>query len=313
MSMTVRPFQRILRLDLPYDRGLDVLALQRRLAELNLPVGTPDGIYAQQTAGAMRAWQAREGLPPTGACDEACWNRLFPDAPDAATTSLAQMVARLRDNHSRFPGGCHWRLDRDGIHIDGNAAHGSGGEPVTVGRIWRSYGEAIARSSARYGVPAELVVATIATESDGKPDAIRFEPGYVSDEATPAKVSPGLMQTLIATARATLANPAVDRQWLLVPENSIQVGTAYILHQSRATDFDPPVVACAYNAGSVILNEGPANRWRMQQYPINTGEHCDRFVEWFNDCMQLFAQLPEKPAVSFAKLFGEQGPAAAAA
>jgi hypothetical protein len=37
----------------------------------------------------------------------------------------------------------------------------------------------------------------------------------------------------------------------------------------------------------------------MQQYPIGTGEHCDRFVGWFNDCMKVFAGLPHVPPVSF--------------
>ena len=142
-------------------------------------------------------------------------------------------------------------------------------------------------------------MATIATESSGDATAIRFEPRYKSDEATPDQVSPGLMQTLISTARSALGNNAINRSWLLQPDNSIQAGTAYILKQSQHTGFDPPVVACCYNAGSVLPNDSPKNRWRMQQYPIGTSEHCDRFVKWFNDCVTVFAGLTNPPPVSF--------------
>jgi hypothetical protein len=43
----------------------------------------------------------------------------------------------------------------------------------------------------------------------------------------------------------------------------------------------------------------------MRQYPIGTSEHCDRFVQWFNDCVQVFAALPNKPPVSFAVLLAD--------
>ena len=148
----------------------------------------------------------------------------------------------------------------------------------------------------------ELIVATICTELSGNPNAIRLEPGYVSDGATPAKVSPGLMQTLISTARDALPGVAIDRDWLFVPANSIRAGTAYIKKQSGGTKLDPPVVACAYNAGSVVENTGAGNRWRMRQFPIGTSEHCDRFVGWFNDCFRVFGSGVDVPSMSFFRL-----------
>jgi hypothetical protein len=30
----------------------------------------------------------------------------------------------------------------------------------------------------------------------------------------------------------------------------------------------------------------------MKQYPIGSGAHVDRFVEWFNDCFRLFDADP---------------------
>lgn len=128
---------------------------------------------------------------------------------------------------------------------------------------------------------------------------MREEPGYISDEATPNKVSPGLMQTLISTARGVLADPSLNRQWLLEPGNSIRAGTAYITSQWKLTHLDPPKVACAYNAGSVVYNANATNRWKMRQYPIGTQEHADRFVKWFNDCFVMFERDNVAPNLSF--------------
>ncbi|MBV9653622.1 MAG: transglycosylase SLT domain-containing protein [Acetobacteraceae bacterium] len=292
-------FTRTLKLDLPYARGADVLALQRRLAELNSAPSPADGVFGPQTDRAFRAWEARVGITPDGICNAAAWSKLFPAADATRDARWTRGLPLLLQDHSRFPGPCRWRLSADGIGIDGAAPSGSEGAPVTMQRIWDHFGTSVTSWSTRLGVPAELILATIATESGGDPNAIRFEPRYRSDETTPDQVSPGLMQTLISTARETLGNPGVDRSWLLCPDNAIQAGTACILQASGATGFDPPVVACCYNAGSVIENDSAANRWRMRQYPIGTGQHADRFVMWFNDAMRVLAPLPSPPPVSF--------------
>ena len=142
-------------------------------------------------------------------------------------------------------------------------------------------------------------MATIATESSGNPEAIRKEPEYQSDELTPQKISVGLMQTLISTARDTLRDTTVDRNWLLQPSNSIKAGTCYIAQQKSVTVYDPPKVACAYNAGTIYQNTGVNNRWKMRQYPIGTGEHCDRFVKWFNDAVVVLAEHQKKPSIPY--------------
>ncbi len=299
--MTDRAFTRTLKLDLPYARGADVLALQRRLAELDGSPATPDGVFGPQTDRALRAWEGRVGMAQDGVCTEAAWAKLFPQAEAARADQWARGLALLMQDHSRFAGDCRWRLTAEGIGIDGAAPVGSAGAPTTIQRIWEQFGTAITTWSTRLGVPAELIVATIATESGGDPNAIRFEPNYRTDETTPNQVSPGLMQTLISTARETLANPAIDRAWLLRPENAIQAGTAYILKELGATGFDPPVVACCYNAGSVVENDSAGNRWRMRQFPIGTGQHADRFVMWFNDAMRVLASVPSPPPVSFTR------------
>lgn len=221
-----------------------------------------------------------------------------PGASAAPTApGIAARLAALAVSHS-FNGGVSWQLVRDGLSVGGQIET-TGGEPESAARVWGTWGESILRWANHFEVPVELIVATILTESGGKPGALRLEPGYVSDEATPGKVSPGLMQTLIRTARDVLGNQTLDRGWLMVPDHSIQAGTAYIAHQAGKTKLDPPFVACAYNAGGVYANAGAANRWRMRQYPIDSGEHADRFAKWFNDCFRMFASRAEAPLMSF--------------
>jgi hypothetical protein len=183
-----------------------------------------------------------------------------------------------------------WRLTGAGLQIEGDRTPiGSGGPPVTVKRIWDSFGDDILDAAKTFDVPFELIVATIATESRGNPNAERTEPGFVSYEATPSRVSIGLMQTLISTARSSLPGTAIDANALRDPKISIRAGAAYIARQAAMTGGDPPKVACAYNAGGVYAENSPANRWRMRQFPIGTSAHADRFVGWFND---VFIMLP---------------------
>ncbi len=178
----------------------------------------------------------------------------------------------------------------------------------TVRRIWRDFKEPLVQWSDHYGVPVEIIIATIATESAGKPRALRKEPGYKSDAATPHRVSPGLMQTLISTARSALKDKSINRQWLFVPSNSIKAGTAYIAQQSKKTGMDPPLVFAAYNAGGVYLQTGANNRWKTRQFPIGTGKHVDRAVNYFNACFAMWGRDGDAPKTSFVRML--DGPVA---
>jgi hypothetical protein len=217
-------------------------------------------------------------------------------------------LAPLLETHG-FRDGVRWRLSADGLVVgEEEIPRGSGGSPRTVRRIWETFGAVIRASASRFGVPIELVLATIATESRGNPAAERAEPGFVSYGETPHRVSIGLMQTLISTAREALADPRIDATALRDPATAIAAGTAYIARQKRLTNFDPPLVACAYNAGGIYHQPGSANRWKMRQFPIGTGAHADRFVAWFNDCFLVFEDAAQAPEPSFARLL--QAPAA---
>ena len=213
----------------------------------------------------------------------------------------------LKEWHA-FQDGVRWRLTPEGVEIDGTGVERTRGAPATVTRVWEAYAAEINRSARSYQVPCVLIVATICTESGGDASAVRLEPGYRSDDETPNKVSPGLMQTLISTAREAL-QMSFDRQFLLVPGNSIAAGTAYIARQAKLTQLDPPLVAAAYNAGRLAYQAGERNRWKLRQYPIGTSAHCDRFVRFFNDAVHVLARHATAPSVALDALLGDFAPA----
>ncbi|GGD60753.1 transglycosylase SLT domain-containing protein [Lacimicrobium alkaliphilum] len=204
----------------------------------------------------------------------------------------------LRRSHGIFDS-VSWRLTPQGLEVNG-AVTGSPGELITVPGVIAQFDPLIRQASIEFGVPYELILACICTESGGKPDVSREEPGFRSDSQTPHRVSVELMQTLISTAREALDSHAVSRTHLIRPDVSIRAGAAYIRQQYSMTQFDPPKVACAYNAGGIYQNRGSKNRWKMRQYPVGMGTHADRFVMWFNDCFRYFASQPGmNPPLSF--------------
>lgn len=204
--------------------------------------------------------------------------------------------------------GVRWRLSAAGVEVEGTGVERTRGQPVTATRVWEQWSEPINRMARAYRVPCALIVGTICIESHGKEDAVRQEPGYVSDDKTPAKVSVGLMQTLIKTAQDTL-QMSLDRSWLLKGANSIQAGTAYIGELSRITGLDPPLVGAAYNAGGLFEQTGAQNRWKMRQYPIGTGDYLDHFVPFFNDAVAVLSGHSIRPAVGIETLLGDTVPA----
>ena len=190
---------------------------------------------------------------------------------DAAPAALTASAAGVQFKQGPF-GGLRWQLTPDGIVCENEVApERTVGEPETVRRIWRDFGPIIQEVCARLGVPAEIVVTTIAVESRGIVKAALVEPD--------GRTSIGLMQTLIGTASEALGRNVTGRE-LETPEISIEAGTRYIANNRAKTKFDPILVAAAYNSGG--LNEPRAqddNPFHLR----STGDHLIRTKLYYND------------------------------
>lgn len=213
------------------------------------------------------------------------------------------------DWHQKYADSVRWRVTTAGIEIEPCALiEPTPAQRVRTDQYIRSYRPAFEAAAICYGVPIELLIACALTESSSDNPktpvreneiCVREEPGFVSDEQTPHRVSAGLCQLLISTARATMKDRSIDRGWLLVPENSIRACASYIHDLEPKTEHDPIFTACAYNAGGLYRNSSPGNRWKLRQYPIGTSKHADRFAEYFAAAMQA---KPRFDAPSFHEL-----------
>jgi hypothetical protein len=192
-------------------------------------------------------------------------------------------------------GGREWRLTDLGIETRDKGYLRTGGAPATMIRLWQDYGQAISYASRTLGCPADMIAAMIPIEAvrsgDGSfnPKSNRFEPGYTSDEETPHRRSPGLMQTLISTAsRMATTYPAlnlreedVTTELLYDPFYSVLLGSCYIRHLIDVYGPDPILICGAYNAGAV--RRDPGNAWRILSFGKT---RMDRYAAWFNDFHQ---------------------------
>jgi hypothetical protein len=299
----------------PMMRGDEVFWAQRLLNDRAGAALKPDGLFGAATRDALKAFQRRRGLVEDGVLGPVTWAALSGEGRPGAAIKVgvesildAATLAELRKEHSRYPDSVRWRLTHAGLEVDGALVEPGAADSDLALRVLAECDDAIATASARFPVPAELVIATVCTESSGDPRAKRFEPGCDLEDPsrTPRRVSVGLMQTLLSTAREALGEETLTLAALENPSTSIRAGMAYMWRQAGATRFDPPLVACAYNAGSVRYQGSPANRWKMCQYPIGTSKHADRFVLFFNAAMRAIrdrgADSIPSPGVTFAAL-----------
>lgn len=134
----------------------------------------------------------------------------------------------------------------------------------------------IAKYSAQYGIPADLLRAVIQVESGGNPWAIRYEPRYrwLYNDARPVrgvsadtereaqKTSWGLMQVMGAVARERgFDKPFLSE--LCDPSKGMEYGCKHLAaYYRRHGDWERAVVS--YNAGSPRRRED--GRWVNQAY-----------------------------------------------
>jgi hypothetical protein len=209
--------------------------------------------------------------------------------------------------HNRF-GGQNWRFDNNGIYLEDNPNNPirSGGSPRTCSAILDIYGQQIFDASMKHGIPPELIVMTIATESGADRKSKFTGPPTFRWEPRPRSYSAGPMQTLASTAQEVIdklhlnydkegvaptfaSEPVPPPQTLGLYDGTINIdiGTGEIkLNNLRhSTGFDPILVAACYNAGS--LRQTDANPWHLFTF----GDHLNRTSEWFGDACSLLNTL----------------------
>jgi hypothetical protein len=289
-------FTRNLWLTSPMMRGADVAQAQAQLIRLGYKL-TSDGMFGRGTSDAVVDFQTHNpALIADGVLGRQSWALLFgettPVLPDRAAGDILtpEQIGKLTQQHRQFSSSDPWRIGRDGVFVhDDAAAVCTPADEAQVRNVFNAQKAALATILSKVPVPIELIVACICAESGGKVRAERREPGCskIDPALTPGRVSVGLMQTLLSTARDSLRRPQLSLDDLRDPLVSIEAGATYIWRQARLTGFDPPLVAAAYNAGGVRFNDNRANRWRLVQYPIGTSAHVDRFVAAFNAAMRL--------------------------
>ena len=168
-----------------------------------------------------------------------------------------------------------------------------------IAPTWRRYGHIIAAAAQRHGVPAELILATIVDESGGNARAVATNPGYVSDAATPNRVSIGLGQLLISSARRLSPGRPIDRAALFDPATSIDLVARYHARFYKGTGFDPALVASAY-----MLGRAPALRASQRWAPRHQA-HAARYSAIVEASVAHLAAQAKAPPVSFAALLGD--------
>ena len=181
--------ERTLSLQTPMLTGNDIAAMQKRFMFLGYSkIGKADGYFGKQTETTVQAFQKMHKLVVDGIVGKNTWNAIFKPYPPASFQSVIQFKPELIRPHG-YKDSVIWQLDADGVHIENRFPEGTRGKPLTIERIWNEYGAFIEASGKKHGVPVELILAPICTETRGNPNAMREEPGCVSDDETPQKRS----------------------------------------------------------------------------------------------------------------------------
>lgn len=184
------------------------------------------------------------------------------------------------------------------VEIEGVGVPRSKGEPQTMRRMWEDFSAALIAAHERFpAVSIAQLMATIAVESARRPGSLsrdprshREEPGYVSDSATPGRVSPGIMQTLIETARWVsrryeLGLDGVGRRELYVAATSILLGAGYLDYQMGRYG-DPMMADAAYNAGSLRADDSHPYGWVTYHH-----HRADQWAQWHNDAVAVLREF----------------------
>lgn len=177
------------------------------------------------------------------------------------------------------------------------------GAPLTMQKLYEQHGAHLRTESTRFHVPFSWIAGMIAIEAHRFADR-SFDPLSLRDEddwnfqhyqERPHRVSAGLMQTLLSTAREMAERHQItlslegkvvelDLGDLCRPELSITLGTAYMHHHMEQGVLDPIKLVAAYNAGGVY----PSTRhpWKLRVFDAT---RIPKFVAFHNDMIAVLS------------------------
>ncbi len=152
LPLTPVPFGRAIQVQKPAIQGDDVSAIQRRLLALGYTqLGVADGIFGEQSAVAVLAFQQRNSLDADGIVGPSTWERLFSTSPLAADG--AGPLVPIVDAENRWLIGA----SRDGrwvAPIDAGALM-AGGESYTIYQPDGAMSAATGSQPGSLGIPCE--------------------------------------------------------------------------------------------------------------------------------------------------------------
>lgn len=211
-------------------------------------------------------------------------------------SDLQKAVDGLGIWHNYAKGEIWWRVTEKGVEIKNTGVVRSLKYSERAKEIWGKFQDPILTASQKYHVPVPVIIATISTESSGNPNAYRYEPlfykRYIKNQKqwknspyyrSPRRISAsyGLMQIMYTTAYRVGFRGQPDD--LYDPAINIDAGAAYIAsaYQVKHHKWDPPKIACAYNAGNVRATA--KNDWGMFHHP----GHLDRWIPSYNGAIEV--------------------------
>ncbi len=199
-------------------------------------------------------------------------------------------------------GGRRWRVTPEGVETDEGLMR-TPGEPVTARRLLRVWGHDFRNVSVVSRVPIALLMMTALTEGglrwtghDFDYPRVRREPGYLTDDQTPNRVSYGPMHVLLSTYRDVMYAPEAGRLEAGQRLNNLLAGALYIAATREKHDLDPILCAATYNAGGVYdasqtTTKDFVNPWHIRSFR----NHLDRAARWYGDSLEALAEDPPEP------------------
>jgi len=148
----------------------DMANAQRKLQAMGLLEGDIDGYYGPETAEAIRAFEMRNGMTPTGAMQREVIDAILrADASDQRSIARTRANARASESVSSAPAPS--AAGETGDQTTSNDTVSGSGQQALQALITNSTGESSANSNAAATQSAEPVADTAATEPEAEASA----------------------------------------------------------------------------------------------------------------------------------------------